>query len=157
MMNREWARWIAASINNHFKDNLVLSSIPNLKVFFEANHRATESDQFIIEVRQDGGYWLENIKDHWIGTYEINLLIQYYMDDKDNYRVWDLIGLANEAMSKPISIFKFGGSGNEEFLGCLKLIDDKQDIITHFFGQIDPKINVVQATVEAHYNIELES
>ena len=156
-MNKEWARWIAASINKHFEDLLISASVLDFKLFFEGNHRATDISQSIIEVRSDGGYWIENTRNHWIGVYEINLLVQFYMDDKDNYRVWDLIGLCNEAMSKPFPIFKFGGSGDESLLGCFNRLRDKQEIITHFFGQIEPSLNLLQATVEAHYSIELES
>lgn len=155
-INKYWARWIKSSINKHFETNLVDSTLLP-KIFYEPSHRANEKEQKIIEVRDDGGYWTETTKDQWNGIYEINLLVQFYMDDNDLYIPQDLIGLCCEAMSKPISIFKYGPYGDDSFLTCFKRLTDHEDIIVHEFGQIDPTLKIVQATIEAHYLIELKS
>ena len=156
-MNKNWARWIAASINSHFDTNLVSAAPLTFKKYFETSHRDTERDGSIIEVRHDGGTWSESTKDKWKGVYEINLEVTHALDNNNYYTVWDLIGLCNEAMSKQIGLFNYDAAGNGVQIGCMYIQDDKGQIITHYFGQIEPKVEIVQATVEGHFYIDLES
>lgn len=154
-MDKRWARWIAASINKHFDTNLVPTPTLNFVKFFESSQRKNDKEHSIIEVRHDGGYWTESTKDKWRGVYEINLAVTHAMNDKNYYNVWDLIGLCNEAMSKQIHLFNYDVDGNGVQIGCFHILDDKGEIITHYFGQIEPKVEVLQATIEGHFYVEL--
>ena len=155
MINPKWQRYIAASINKHFSDKLIaLDNTYN--VFIEGQHRNNVKFQKIIEIRFDGPYFRESTKDNWIGTIEINNLIQFKMDDADNYKIWDIIGNVSKVMTQPIEIFTYDTTGTPESLGCLQRMSDRDDITVHYFGQIEPDQKLQQATCEAHFLIELK-
>jgi len=155
MIKSKWQRYIAASINKHFVDNLILLD-PTYKIFIEGQHRDDVLDQKIIEIRFDGPYWNEQSHDNWRGLIEINNLVQWKMDDVDNYEIWDTLGDVSRVMSMPIEIFTYDNPPIPIVsLGCLQRMDNKDDIMIHYFGQVEPSIQLQQATCEAHYYIYL--
>lgn len=158
-MNSKWPLWIAASINKHFVTELG----PDVaKVFVEGQHRGNDlaKSPELVEIRTDGPYYQQYPNRLWKLTYEINLLVTYALDDKNNYRVWELIGKCSEASSKLIRVFTYEkGVTNPEFIGCLNRMtgkDGRDDVEVHYFGQVEPTVKLSQACVETHYYIELE-
>jgi hypothetical protein len=153
MLNPKWQRYIAASINKHFVDNL---TDPTYNVFVEGQHRTNVDFQKIIDIRFDGPYWHELHHNNWKGVVEINNLVSFKMDDSDNYKIWDIIGDVTNTMSKSIEIFNYDNPPISLLsLGCLQRMDNRDDIIVHYFGQVEPNLKLQQATCEAHYFIDL--
>lgn len=153
MINPKWQRYIAASINKHFVDNLI---DPTYQIFVEGQHRENVEVQKIIEIRFDGPYWRELHHNNYRGIVEINNLVQFKMDDTDNYKIWDILGDVSNVMSKPIEIFNYENPPIPLLsVGCLQRMDNRDDIIIHYFGQIEQDLKLQQATCEAHYFIDL--
>jgi hypothetical protein len=163
-MNPKWPLWIAASINTHFSaelDPLVIGPL-GVKVFYEGQHRSDDLINVpdLIEVRFDGPYMYQKSTKRWDLKYEINLLVQSQFNDNNNYRVWQIIGSVCDAFKNIIHVYGYEeGVDPAPFIDCMHKLtgkDGRDDIIVHFFGQIEPNVKKSQGTVEAHYTIELE-
>lgn len=155
-MDKNWARWIYASVIKFFDDGI------NIDVFIEGMDRETEDLLDFAELRIDGPWFNEISSNYWKIRIEVNILIQSIMGDKNLYRFYDSIGDVNAAFKNCISVYKYADINNQNgdgsFLGCFKLIIDRYDrenIKTSNFGQIDKNVKLQQATVEAHYEMFL--
>ena len=155
-MDKNWSRWIFASITKHFSD------IIDLTLFVEGMERQTKDLKNFAEIRIDGPKSNELSADYWRLYVEINVLIQSIMDDKNLHRHWDNIGDVNMAFTRRISVHRYadadGQNGDGSHLGCFQLVTDRYDreaIVTSNFGQIDKSVRLQQATVEAHYALFL--
>ena len=155
-MDKNWPRWIFASITKHFSD------VISLPLFVEGMDRQTKDLKHFAEIRIDGPETNELSADYWRLYVEINVLIQTIMDDENLHRHWDNIGDVNMAFWNCISVYKHadkdGQNGDGSKLGCFKLVTDRYDrenIDTSNFGQIDKSVKLQQATVEAHYEMFL--
>lgn len=156
MFNRNWPRWLSASVNKHFSA-LTLEDIP---VFVEGQVRQTADLDDFVEIRMDGPFWRETTKNQFILRIEVNVLLQTTISPSKNlYTAHTLDGIIGEYMST-ISVYKLGDEdGDDETkIGCLSLIANpaSRDWTKHNeFGQIEPKTSLRQKSVEAHYQIEL--
>lgn len=156
-MNTNWPRWIFASITQHFAD-----AITNYDVFVEGMDRKTNTLKDIAEIRVDGPRINEQSKDDWRIYVEINILIQSVMNDSDLHRLYRIIGDVNVAFQTCILVYKYGTGDDDDQskLGCFNLVsdeDNREQIITSNFGQIDKSVRLQQATVEAHYEMFLST
>jgi hypothetical protein len=155
MINEKWQRYIAASINKHFSTEIQLLD-PTINVYVEGQHRTDTVPTKIVEVRFDGPYWRELHKDSFQGIVEINNLIQFKMDDSDNYKIWDIIGKVSRTMTMCIPVYNYENPPIPLVqIGHLQRLSNKDDVQIHYFGQIDQVDKIQQATCEAHYHIDL--
>jgi hypothetical protein len=147
-------RWLFASVANHFDENR-----QGLSMFVEGQHRATRTLKDFIELRFDGPYLTELSKGYWKVYVEINVLVQSAMDDENFHRIHTNVGKVAVAFSD-IGVYKYGTGPDDDqsLLGCLKLVADargKERIQISHFGKIAPHTEVLQATVEGHYEMRL--
>lgn len=158
-MNEDWAYWLAASINHHFKDNVVSDTKIQLTLFFEGTDRteAQVNSRNIVEVRFTGPLWTMLSPTTWNARLIINCALQTVID-KDVYDIWRVLGRVDKAFATTIQIKNYGSvaEGMETTQGCLQLVTNKQDIVNNFLGQIDPNLKRVQGEVTAHFQIDLE-
>ncbi|MDB4726354.1 hypothetical protein OAF54_02865 [bacterium] len=156
--NKNWPRWVFASLSRHFKDACDEANIP---LFIEGQHRNTLKLKDFAELRMDGPTFLQVSKGCWHLKVEINILIQSSMDDKNYHRIHQNVGEV-AAMFKDALIAYKKGSGEDDdqsAFGCLQIIQNKASrdyLEINHFGQIDKKTNLVQATVEGHYRMILQ-
>ncbi len=154
MMNPNWYRWIAASINEHFR----VATLP-LPIFIEGQHRDEPEPKDFFELRVVEQNAVEQTSGQWILRCTINCLVQSTMDDKNNYRIYDSCGVIGVAYTD-IPVYKYGcgPADDDTFLGCLQLKQDlaRKDLVevTHF-GQVNIDIKLVQSMLEGCYKIEL--
>ena len=155
-MDKNWARWIFASVTKFFEDGI---SIP---VFVEGMDRETKDLKDFAEIRIDGPWFNELSAGYWKIYIEVNILIQSIMGDKNLHRFYDSIGDVNDAFQTCISVYKHpdvnSQNGDGSFFECFKLAEDRYDrevIKTSNFGQVDKNVKLQQATVEAHYEMYL--
>lgn len=154
-MNAKWPLWIAASINRHFETEL-----PSVKIFYEGQHRDptnVDNDNFV-ELRFNGPYFEQQSPQLWKLKYHINFLCQVMINDTQMYDIWTVAGLVAKAMVETIPLFNYenGVTPSVQF-GCLQRTEVKNnDILIHYFGQVEPATKKLQATVEAHYYTLLE-
>lgn len=157
-MDKNWARWIYASVSNYFNNTI---TIP---VFIEGMDRETDDLLDFAEIRIDGPWFNELSADYWKIYIEVNVLIQSVMGHSDLHRFYKSIGDVNFAFQQNIPVYKHadkdGNDGDESRLGCFQFATDRYDreqIKTANFGQIDKNVKLQQATVEAHYVMFLET
>ena len=155
--NKNWNRWIFASISRHFTDELTGTA----PLFIEGQFRdlATTTDFF--ELRIDGPKFQEASKDCYIFDVDVNILIQSAQNDTNYHTIHQNVGIVASAF-KDIKVLRKGTIDVEDddtFLGCLQLRQNRRtrDLvdITHF-GQVDKNKNLMQSTVEGHYKLILQ-
>lgn len=154
-MNSNWPRWIAASIHKHF-----LTEVTSLPIYIEGEPRSQNTVTDYAELRFDGPYAHEDSRNQWILDVEINVLIGSIPDEKDTHRIYKNEGIIAAAMKPIIKVYKYGDGINDDnlLLGCLHIKQSfNQTIFIARFGQVDPKINLLQSTIEAHYKMELNT
>lgn len=147
-------RWFEASILKWIDDNKPTNSF----VFYEGQERKTSNYRAWFEVRIDGPLSRELTKDHWLHNLEVNVLCSVGIE-KQFYNIVTMLGAMAKILDTPIPVFKYGNGPDDNSmtkLGCLTLDNtDKRGIIIHKYGQIEPKIKLIQATVEARYYLYL--
>ena len=151
-INANWARWIFASVSDHF------STRSTLPLYIEGQHRNTAELKDYLELRMDGPTWNEASKGYFIGSIEINVLITTAVDEEDYHRSHQFAGEVQTAFTKSIDVFKYGCNPQDDqsYLGCLTLKQSRPDrdfVELNQFGIIGINAPLVQATVEGHYKI----
>lgn len=155
--NKNWSRWVHASIGYHFQTRFLAESLP---LFIEGQHRDTNSEADFAELRIDGPRLTEVSKDCWLFRVEVNVLLTSVMNDSNYHRIQQSIGIAHNAYTQ-ISVYRYGTGPDDDqsFVGCLQLLQNlhhRDWLETNQFGQIDIKTHILQATVEGHYKMLLQ-
>lgn len=156
-VNRNWARWIFASVSKHFDDRK-----ENLPLYIEGQHRATSKLKEYLELRMDGPTWNEASKGYFIGVVQINVLLTSALNEEDYHRPYRIAGQVQEAFTQTIEVFKFGDGPDDDQskFGCLQLKQNRSNgdfVELNWFGIIDTDDPLVQATVEAHYCLTIST
>lgn len=155
-MKEHIARWTHASIKDFIKKNW--SGAPLL---VEGEDDRKPDTPFFVELRIDGPVIkAHGTKGEYIGEVEINLTITVKKDEKYVHLIQDKIGLAYNILDQCMPIKKIGNALNTpdiddgSFVTVLQLQPDTVVDISNF-GQVDPVLRVQQASVEAHYRMQL--
>lgn len=152
--NIHWPRWIFASISKHFNDRK-----GDYKLYIEGQYRDTKPPKDLFELRMDGPYIVEENKGYFKISVEINILVQSRMDNTNYHRIHEDVGYASNIFTA-IKLYKFGNGSmdTQEEFGCLRLKQNTQKrdrLQINHFGQINPKVRLMQASIEGHYEVEL--
>lgn len=158
-MNENWHRWVVASIQKHIADHSILAGVQKR---YEADlHRVVKAETGI-EIRIDGPVWNETSKDRWFGRIEANILCYNSLSVNNNlYTIRTLMGKCEKTFQKKIELRKYGGEVGDDgsFVECMflqKFRNTDNQIVSGYFGQVDPAVKEEQGTVEAHYKVELD-
>jgi hypothetical protein len=149
-MNSNWIRWIQASICEHANTNR-----GGVKLFIEGEKRITDTTADRFELRTNGPMFNEISNGIWRTQITLNLLISCNINKTDLYTLDRKIGIAMNIFTT-ILVYKYGvlsGTDDQSLLTCLHIVDGPT--VTRY-GQINPSIEVVQATVQGHYKTLLE-
>lgn len=171
-MIRYLPRWISASITKHLFDGLMAIG-DDFTIFLEGMPRNKEgtiintsqaitntkpgsmADGNLYEVRIDGPnlLWLQD--EDWETFTEVNIIFSAPLGE-DLYALDRKIGMMITLFSKTISIMKLGDSDVDDgtHVGCIKLFmsgDKRERLVVSRFGQIDPSVPLLQASIEGHY------
>jgi len=162
MINERIPVWVKASVAQHF-DAIATGTFP---MYLEgvAPRETEKIETGFFELRLDGPYFTQISRDYWSCYVEINVLIQEPITMKDDRQVYQIDANAGKiaVAFTDIIIKKFGDEAgdDETVFGCMHLLQDVRDrqrIQINHFGQIEPKVRVQQATVEGHYNMEIDT
>jgi len=148
--NPNWPRWCFASVSKHFDDRR-----QGLYMFIEGQKRDTRDLKDFIELRMDGPQITEISKDYWRIYGEVNILVTSAMDNNNYHRIHQNVGIVAAAFTT-IRLFKFGTGVDDDQSqwACWYLLQntEKRHRLDIFhFGKVDVKSEVVQASVEGHY------
>ncbi len=151
-------QWIFLSAVEFFRQRIEIDA--ELKYFVEGEHRSTDKDLEYVEFRMDGPSSEEVSKNYWFHNVEINLAISV-IKNEDIGRIHKIGGQVKAGFNKEIPVFKYGKDtdpeNNGSLIGCLQLRTDFREraIVLAHFGQLDPNLNILQATVEGHFRLTL--
>jgi hypothetical protein len=153
-MRKHLPRWIFASISKHFDTHR-----SGIEMYVEGQDRKTDVDDFF-ELRMDGPYYRELSKNFFEVRFEINVLIQSELND-NYHRIHEIIGIVSDAFFTPINIYRFGSEQEDDgsFFDCVSLSFEKRRrdaLEIHQFGKIEPSTKIMQATVEGHYELNVQ-
>ena len=151
-----WARWIMASVTQHFRTKLK----PTAPVFVSGVQFIPEEVKDFFEIRVDGPHLREWSIGFWRVYVEVSILIQSSMDqsDGDIYRLQQNIGITQASFLGGIPILKKGDGEFDtgERIGCLSLLRPKygrDSLEANNFGQVGPQLGLMQAAVEGHFDM----
>ena len=149
MFNPNYYRWIASSLNHHFKR--YLRSAP---MYVEGDNYDQQNAFERFEFRHDVPEVEEQAKDDWQALVRVNVFIT---TDKaaDLYRVDRLIGEANVGFTNTIPLFKFGVDAVDnplEQIACMQL---QGQITVTRMGRMQPGINTMRAALNAYYIVDV--
>ncbi len=126
-----------------------ISTIP-IKIYIEGQDRTDLFPEFI-EIRYDGPFLRTAGKNSWLMEYDINLLVQTE-SGKNIYALEKVCGKLYVKLAQAIPIISSGIT-----IACSTLKTDfRQKLQINRFGKIESDINVLQATVEARHEFNIE-
>jgi hypothetical protein len=155
-LNKNWGRWCFAAASKYFENNKAGRTL-----IFEGDDYGDDiSQKDRAEFRMDGPDVTELSRGFYRLDFEINLAVSCVRDDIDTHKIHRETGFY-ASLFKDIPVYKFGDTADDDpnvYVGCLNLRQeyDQKIFITHL-GQIEESTRVLQATIEAHYRIQLRS
>jgi hypothetical protein len=147
-----WSRWIFASLTNHFSDHAQSTNF-----FVEGQNRDPSITDYA-EFRMDGPYFNEINSSYWKIDVIAAIIVNIIQNDADIHKLDRIIGIYLAAFTPNIDVFKYGDSeiDDQSLLGCLKLATNTGERIrVDKFGQVRAATRVAQASIEAHYELNL--
>lgn len=154
MINPNWARWVWASCTKFMDDN----KGPYF-LFIEGTTRQTAQKDAFLEFRMDGPNIREPSHNYFVADVTINIMIQSTMDGYDAHKFQRAFGWAQSMFRGCIPVYKFGNGPQDDpnvLLGYLVLKNSlRVDSVKSLqLGQVDPILKMMQATVEAKYQMD---
>lgn len=168
MSKRLLPTWVELSIRNHFlahteiidNKSFVKGTNTEWPMIFGGIYKQVPTHDHL-ELRFDGPFINEVSRGIFDVEIEVNILITAYKNETLTTRISDGIGVLMDAFDT-ILIKKYDNEGGDQsVIGCLHIKNSvpptKGDRLeARRFQQIDPKIQIEQAVVEAHYMAQLE-
>lgn len=149
--NTNWPRWIFASVSKHFYD---YSQVHELDLFIEGQTRQPSTDSDYTEFRFDGPSMQEISNRYWSINMEVNILIVSFINEEDFHKIHRSIGLVSGAFTC-IPIMTYGDDPTVQ-IGVMDTVQQGRDrILITQFGQVAADSRMLQATVEASYNMKI--
>ncbi len=152
MFDPNWQRWIYASLATYFKTVCDDNDIP---IFIEGSPRTTDDLEDWVEIRILGPDWNSGTAIEWVAdNIEVSALVMSKLNQTNNYRIHDNIGIIVDAFVAPIPVFKLGtGVGDDQSqITCLQSKTKGRDQIKVApFGQVDPNTQLLRASVDGFF------
>jgi len=158
-VNKNWPRWIFASISDHFKTVAAADNVPLLIEGIEdrTSDKIRQLDH--AELRINGPVSKEPSKGFYILNVTVNIIIQNYMSEENAYNIINNEGVFFAGMG-PIDVFKHGNGPDDDgsFLGCLVLREDLlEPRFVARFGQLKEDVRIRESMVGGKYKICLQN
>jgi hypothetical protein len=153
-----WSRWIFASISDAFNTVAGSASIPFYVEGADKDDDASLLEYF--EFRINGPDAKELSKDFWCLTVEVNIFCAAKRMKDNFHRIHTLVGLAQSMFTNAIQCYKYGTSPGDDSTGflCMQLdTKNKEDVVVSHFGQLDPNLLEMRATVDGFYEGYLDA
>ena len=140
-INKDWDRWVKASVNNYLETQLLLL-LPNFPIFFENVDKAGVQDW--LEIRVDGPHYEPSGSGEWKAMVEINILINSLINEEPVYRIRNWTGACLQVLAQgDIPIKSLPESTT--VVGWLQT----KDLESHHYDKVaDANVSMRQATVD---------
>jgi hypothetical protein len=163
MANRNWVRWIHASVADYLKAVAITENIVSLVEGIEDRDDTFAQATDTVEFRVNGPYMTNPSNGYYVARVFVNVLVMSNMggEQKNKYQLDTNLGIMQEALDQPINIYKCGPDTGDvddgSHIGCMKVLDEsKLGVRVIHFSQIDQTDRVKQAMVSVAYEIELQ-
>ena len=158
-VDKNWPRWIFASIADHMKTAAEADNVPLLIEGIEdrTSDKIRENDH--AELRINGPVTKEPSKGYYILNVTVNIILQSYMTEENAYNIIRNEGTFFAAMG-PIEVFKHGNGPDDDgsFIGCLILREDLvEPRFVSRFGQLSQDTRMRESMVGGKYKICLSN
>jgi len=159
--NRNWRRWIHASIGDQLSAIAAAEDppIPSLVEGIQLRETAFMEASDRIEIRVNGPFTIQYDPENWTGRVFINVLVASAIGEiKAAYTFDDILGLFHRELGQPIECFRKGTGFDDDgtSIGCLIPLGEKATPVRVLdFGEIDPTDHLRQGMVTGVYEIEL--
>ena len=153
MVNRDWPRWIFASISKWFSDRR--NGVP---LYLEGFDIQQVPPKDWAELRMNGPFFRNPSHNYWVVSVDVNILLQITPDNEDNHKLWRIAGIFLDAMQGEIPVYKYGDTENDDqsLFGCLAIEPVKdEEIVLANFGRVDPEIQMMRSAISALYRMDL--
>lgn len=154
-MNEHWPRWIFASCTKHFY--ALRGGIP---MYIEGEKKVIGSSASNFELRMDGPRFTEIAHNQFYVFVELNILVSCPRSDTNFHEIHKNVGIAAKAFTG-IKLYKYGTAVVDDgtLFGCLNLKQKwrNDSLEINHFGQVGPAKDLLQASVEGHYQTTLEA
>lgn len=158
-MNKNWTRWILASIAKYFSDTCLTIPLPLLvDGIDEREGEDLQCDH--AELRITGPYLNELSKDYWRVLVDINVLLTEMMGRTNVYDLQTWCGIISLAMDGPINVYKYGSEVGDDssWVCCLNPISGGTDPNrTLHFGQLGKTDRLRQSMVDGRFITYLDT
>lgn len=153
--------WQVASFRKMIAERIQTSEQPNMKFFFEADP-VTDAQRKLperIEFRLDGPTEMGRNGDQRGYKIEINALVFTSYNERNLFKHQMNVATAVRVLSDDFKVYQMGYSDStDDYVGCYQLVDTRGDlVVVAEHGQIDPNAKVQQATIEAHFEMWLDT
>jgi len=159
-LSQHLERWIFQSFLKHFKSKMDAANL----AFFAEGMQGRDKTTKWVEFRLDGPYLTQlNDTTTWRVYLEVNILVGCTMLANDILPIHRAVGAVRAAFTD-VTIFKLGTLAGVDDPGrvidCMSLVQEYKganQLRVNHFGQVGPDKSLVQATVEGHYEVNLDS
>jgi hypothetical protein len=156
MIDRNWARWIFASVSYFFK-----TKTNGLDFFVEGEDEKFEGKENYLEFRMNGPIFNEYDKGCFNVEIVVNILVVSKQNGMDIHTVHRNVGIAAAAFESCIPVMKYGDTMGIDDptvrVGILiRKEAEKKDVVVNQIGQVAPDVKEMQAMVEGYYCMTLE-
>ena len=152
MRNPKWDVWLYRSITKFFADRLT-----DYPTFIEGQERSTSQEPIRLEIRCDGPFQTKLSRDNYKLWTEVNILV-IVAEQVDRLKIHEISGIVASKFEECLPIYKYGDPDDDaentgDLLTVFKLRprSGSEDVIKTYYGKLDPKTNIHQATLEGHY------
>jgi hypothetical protein len=165
MAQKDWTRWIFASVAYCLKQVAVERNLPVLVEHLDERTESFMRSTDRAEIRITGPFCQELSKNYFRVYVDVNVLLtgRFDGDSKNAYDILKHAGAFQEALSSPVGVWNYGNEPGDyiegepetqKFLGCLKPRPGR-DVRVMNFGQIDTVEKLKQTEIDARYVMEL--
>jgi hypothetical protein len=156
-MNKNWPRWIIASIAEHFR--IASAAIPLPLLVDGIDEREDELLHYDhAELRFTGPYINELSHNYYRLLIDANILLTEMMDRSNAYDIHTWCGAMAVAMEGPINVYKYGTEVGDDasYAFCLTLANGKIDPVRVLhFGQSGLSTRFRQSMIDGHFIVDI--
>ncbi len=158
--DKNWPRWVQASVGKHFHTAAATISIPALVEGIDERTTEFTNSQNRIEIRVNGPAIVEQSKGYWHFEVDVNILIFSHMGgaQPNAYDGTQITGVMAQASAALIPVYKYGNGVDDDqsLIGCLTLRrGPKESVKVFHFGEINLEDRLRQFGVDVNLEMDI--
>jgi hypothetical protein len=166
MANKNWPRWIFASLADHLKKVALGLGLPSHVEGLDIRSRCFTEAAERVEIFITGPFVTELSRDYYRVFVDVHVVLTCRMDVRQKgYNLWTYAGVFQAALDAEVPVYNLGGEPGDFMasdpsslvhIGCLRPQYGKAIGVTHY-GQVHEVDRVQQIECECKYIIELSN